>query len=411
MSPTRRAAVLALVLAASVLLVPSPLVVLALVALATLAAVDAAMASRRHPEVERTVPATVARGIPAAYAVRLTPPGSATVRQALPPDLRLEPAEAAGSFDAALVGVRRGRHELPPVWVRTTGPLGLAQRDRAATGPTEVAVYPDLPAARALATMGRQGRVGEGRRRGALGIGTDFEAVREYAPDDDVRQVNWRATARVGRPMSNQYRVDQDRDVMCLVDAGRLMGAPLGDRTRLDAALDAVTAVALVADALGDRSGAIAFDRTVRRRVEPRRGNGRAVVDALFDLEPSVLDSDYGLAFRQLRAKRSCVLVFSDLVELSAARSLLDAIPTLTARHAVIVASVRDTDLASLLTTPPDTVLDAYAAAVAVDVLDAREAVVARLRHAGAVVVEAPPQGLGSACVGAYLRLKARAVA
>ena len=62
----------------------------------------------------------------------------------------------------------------------------------------------------------RQGRFRDaGRRtRGPLGLGTEFESIRDYPPDDDIRQVNWRATERIGRPMSNQYRVEQDRDVM-----------------------------------------------------------------------------------------------------------------------------------------------------------------------------------------------------
>ena len=107
--------------------------------------------------------------------------------------------------------------------------------------------------------------------------------MRDYLPDDDVRQVNWRATARLGRPMSNQYRVEQDRDVVLLVDAGRLAAAALpgrGDEARprgtvLDATLDAVAAVALVADEVGDRCGAIAFDREVRVALPPRRARRR----------------------------------------------------------------------------------------------------------------------------------------
>ena len=149
-------------------------------------------------------------------------------------------------------------------------------------------VYPDLPAARRLALSVRQGRFRDQGRltRGPLGLGTDFESIRDYSPDDDARQINWRATDRLGRPMSNQFRVEQDREVMLLIDAGRLMGAPLEDRTRLDAAVDAAVTVALVADVVGDRCGVVAFDDGIRRRLPPRRAGGDAVVRALFDLEP-----------------------------------------------------------------------------------------------------------------------------
>jgi uncharacterized protein (DUF58 family) len=408
-SPTPRVAIAAGVLAVAALVVPPAAVLLAGLALATVFLVDP-RAARAVPEVERHVPTTIARGVPAPVRVRLLTPGRLRVRQPVPPEVRIDVPEADGDLDATIVAARRGRRALLPPVVRTTGPLGLARRDRTVGEPAQLVVYPDLPAARALAVLVRQGRVGEGRRRGALGLGTDFESVRDHSPDDDVRQVNWRATARVGRPMSNQFRVDQDRDVLCLVDAGRLMAAPLGDRTRLDAALDAVAAVALVADVTGDRCGALAFDREVRRRVPPRRANGRAVVDALFDLEPTGVDSDYDLAFRTLGGKRACVLVFTDLVEPSAATPLLAAIPTLVKRHAVLVASARDTDLVGVVQREPGTALEAYEAAVALDVLDARSAVAGRLRQSGAVVVEADPGGLGAACVVAYLRLKSRAL-
>jgi uncharacterized protein (DUF58 family) len=210
--------------------------------------------------------------------------------------------------------------------------------------------------------------------------------------------------------MSNQYRVEQDRDVVCMLDAGRLMAAPLGDRTRLDATIDAATAVALVADEVGDRAGVIAFDDRVRRRLPPARGGGDAVVRAVFDVEPTMVDSDYELAFRAVGSgKRAFVLVLTDLLEEAAAQPLLDAMPVLARRHAVVVAGVTDPDLEQMVHALPRSPADVYTAAVALDVLDARARVAAQLRRAGADVVEARPDLLPNACVGAYLRAKARA--
>ena len=243
-----------------------------------------------------------------------------------------------------------------------------------------------------LALAVRTGRFrDEGRRsRGPLGLGTDFESIRDYSPDDDVRQLNWRATERLGRPMSNTYRVERDRDVVCVVDCGRLMASPLGDLTRLDAAIDAAVSVATVADAVGDRAGALAFDHEIRRSLSPRRAGGAGVVQALFDLEPRPVDSDYELAFRSVgEAKRAFVLVLTDLLDDSAARPLADALPLLARRHALAVASATDVDLEQLLTTEPVRVEEVYRAAAAAEVLAARARVVGRLRRAGALVIEA----------------------
>ena len=413
MSPSPRAVGLLGLVAVSALFVPSMVVVLLVAAWAGAVAVDM-VAARRPPTVDQKLPRVLARGVPASFTITASAPAvSLRVRQPVVPDLRVEPAEADSALEGRVVPLRRGRHVLPAPAVRATGPLGLGRWDHRVGEPVEVAVYPDLPAARRLATAVRLGQLREQGRltRGALGLGTDFESIRDYSPDDDIRQVNWRATARMERPMSNQYRLDQDRDVLCVVDCGRLMTAPVTPRTtRLDVALDAATAVALVADEVGDRCGAVAFDAAVRRRLSPRRAGGRGVVEALFDLEPTSVDSDYELAFRTVGgAKRSLVVVFTDLLEESAARPLVDAVPVLARRHAVVVASVADPDLAELVATPPATAADAYAASVAVDVLEARAVVAERLRAAGAEVVEAPPAGLGHACVSAYLRIKALA--
>jgi uncharacterized protein (DUF58 family) len=412
-SPTPRAAIALAIVALVAVFVPVALTVVLVVVLAVAIVVDAAFA-RRPLSVRRTAPSVVARGVASSLVV--VPDGDApervVVRQARPPDVEIDPSRARVRLDAALRASRRGRHELPAAAGRRSGPLGLAAWTFSSGDPSPVLAYPDLPAARRLVIALRKGRFREpGRRtRGELGLGTDFESVRDYVPDDDVRQINWLATARTGRPMSNQYRVEQDRDVTCVVDAGRLMTAPVGNFTRLDAAVDALTAIALVADEVGDRVGLIAFDREIRRRVHTRRAGGRAVIEAVLDIEPRAVDSDYDLAFRSVGgAKRGLVLVFTDLVDEAAARSLLASVPVLARRHAVVVASVSDPDLQHAMTRVPESPLQVYGTAVALDVLSARTRVAARLRRSGAVVLEAAPAQLGHSCVAAYLRLKARA--
>ena len=189
MSPTPRAAVLVAVLGALALVVPVPVALLGVVAVAAATLADAASV-RRDPGAARRLGAVLARGVPAELEVELTAParGAVRVRQPVPPDFAVEPAEADGRLEAVITPHRRGRHAITAPAVRLTGPLGLGRWYHGAREQSEVVVYPDLPAARRLAQAVRQGKLGgEGRRvRGPLGLGTDFEAVREYAPDDDV---------------------------------------------------------------------------------------------------------------------------------------------------------------------------------------------------------------------------------
>ncbi|WP_053226896.1 DUF58 domain-containing protein [Solirubrobacter soli] len=408
MTPAPRTVIAFGVIALAALLVPLPIVGLAALALLVAVVIDARSANRK-PQVDRQIPAVFSRGIPAQMMIRANAPAGSTVRlrQPAPPELTIAPREGDGELTATVTATRRGRHTLPAVATRSTGPLGLARWDHTIGTALDVRVFPDLKTARRLALAVARGRFRDqgATARGPLGLGTEFELIRDYQPDDDIRQVNWRATARLGRPMSNQYRLEQDRDLQLLLDAGRLSAAPLGDLNVLDACLDAATALAFVADELGDRTGAVAFDQEVRIALTPRRAGGQVMVRALFDLQPRPLDSDYEAAFRRAEgAKRALVVVFTDLLEEAAARPLVEAVPVLSRRHAVVVASPSDPALAELADA------DDARGVIARDVLQARGRVAAQLKAAGARVLEAPPDRLPATVVAAYLRAKSRAV-
>lgn len=423
MSPAPRVAALLCACAALAVLLPPAIGLLAAVVVVLASVVDGVLARRRPPVLRVDAPGIAPRGGAVDVAVRpATPEPRIRIRQAGVPGLRVDAGEGLGSVVARVTAERRGRHVLPPPVARRTGPLGLGRWDHRAAEGTELRALPDYRAAHALAAVVRSGGAATGlRTRGPYGLGTEFDHVRDYAPEDDVRQVNWRATARAGRPMSNQRRVESDRDVVLLVDAGRLGAAPAdaagdaatpGGGTRLlDAWLDAAAAVAATADALEDHVGAVAYDARVRTRLAPRRAGGDAVVRALHDLEPAPVDSDHERAFRAVGgARRAFVLVLTDLLDEAAAAPLLAAAPVLARRHALCVATVEEPRLRALATTAPDDELGALAQAVAVEVRRERDVVAARLRALGAQVLSVPPAGLAAASVEAYLRAKRRGV-
>ena len=413
MAPTPRVALLLAFAGVSAFVVPPIFALIAGLAVLGAAAADAFMV-RSSPNVRREAPEILSRGIPKGLVVDAGSrfAGAIRVRQPSPPDLDVVEPESESPLRSQLVARRRGRHVLPAAAARVEGPLRLGAWYHRGGGEAEVRVYPDLPAARRIASSVRRSRFRDQGLRGTgpLGLGTEFERVRDYSPDDDIRQVNWLATARMGRPMSNDYRVEQDRDLIAVIDGGRLMASPIGDATRLDVAMDALCSLAAVADEIGDRFGALVFDSEVRRYLPPARGGGALAVNTLFDLEPEPVDSDYVRAFQRVEsAKRAWVVVFTDVLEEVAARSLIEGVPVIARKHSVAVATARDPDVQAALTTVPSQPLDAYRAAVALDVSEARRRVGVRLTHAGAQLVEAEAGQLGAATVGAYLRAKARA--
>jgi len=412
-APTIRTAAIMAAIALATLVVPVWLAVAAVVAVVAAAGADA-WAVREPPSVERVLAPVLSRGIATSIEVRAAARDRRRVllRQPAVPALELDHETGVEELAGSLLPRRRGRHSLPGVASASIGPLGLVRVSHPSGEALGVRVYPDLVTAHALIARLRRELAGHPGKfaRGPLGLGTEFESIREYTPDDDIRQLNWRATARMGRPMSNQYRVERDRDLVCLLDTGRLMSAPIGERTMLDASLDAVTMLALAADELGDRCGAIAFDETIRRVVAPAHLSGRRVIESLFDLEPAPVDSDFERAFQRVgRSRRALVAVFTDLVDEAAARSLTEAIPMLARRHVVLVVSAADPELERAALRTPSTTFGAAEGLVALDVLEARAAAAATLTGAGALVIEAGAGELADRCLRAYLEAKARA--
>ncbi|MDQ6818891.1 MAG: DUF58 domain-containing protein [Actinomycetota bacterium] len=412
-APTARAAGALAAIGVAVLVVPAWLAAAAAILLVAAAAVDA-RSVRKPPALARALTPVLSRGVAAPLRIQAVSADGRRVllRQPASPALEVTAAVEHAGLSGHVVPHVRGRHRLAPVASASIGPLGLARVHHPLGSTAEVRVYPNLVAATALIARLRRQLAGHPGRlaRGPLGLGTDFEMVREYTPDDDVRQLNWRASARMGRPMSNQYRLERDRDLLCLLDTGRLMANLIGTRTMLDAALDAVTVLAMAADELGDRCGAIAFDERVRTSLAPAHLGGRRVIEALFDAKAAAGDSDFELAFGRVgRSRRALAVVFTDLVDEAAARSLIAGAPMLARRHAVVVASAIDPQLHELAARLPGSQSELEAMLVALDVLEARAAAAARLRHAGVTVLEAPAQELSERCLDAYLRAKARA--
>lgn len=308
---------------------------------------------------------------------------------------------------------RRGRFTLVHLTVRTFGPLGLASRQHRRSHIDHLEVHPAFRSRREAELRVTRGRILEVGLRSAMaqGRGTLFEALRDYTPDDEVRRVDWAATARVGRPIVRTYRAERNQNVLILLDTGRLMAGMVGDVPRLDHAMDAAMALTTVATRLGDRAGMLAFSAGVRAAVPPRgdRGQLLRVTRAMFELEPDLTESAYdevfGVAVAQQRS-RSLLVVLTELASEALAETLVPALPLLLSRHLVVVGSVQDPDVEAWRTAPPADTDQAYRAAGAATVRRARDRTGDLLRQMGAIVVDAPPGKLAGRLADAYLDVK-----
>jgi uncharacterized protein (DUF58 family) len=247
------------------------------------------------------------------------------------------------------------------------------------------------------------------------GQGSEFDSLREYVIGDDVRSIDWRATARRADVVVRTWRPERDRRLLIVLDTGRTsagrVGGQVGGVPRLDCAMDAALLLGALASRAGDRVDLIAFDRRVRARVHgaARSAVLPAMVEAMAPLEAELIESDgaamAGAILGQAR-RRSLVVLLTELNAAAIEEGLLPSIPALTARHLVVLAAVADprTDELAAARGDADRV---YGAAAAEQARSQRRRIAADLRRRGVEVVDAPPERLPPALADRYLALKA----
>lgn len=343
------------------------------------------------------------------------------------------PARGRAAAATTITPQRRGRFAPTEVVLRVEGPLGLAARQGRRRLPGMLRVYPPFHSRDQAELRIDKARILEVGLRSAQGRGggTEFDSLREYGVDDEFRRIDWAATARAGKAMVRTYRAERNQSVLLLLDAGRTMagrvagqpglgeprGGPPGGRAplavpRLDHAMDAVMMLTAVATRLGDRAGLVAFDREVRALVPPGHARDQLVrvTEAMYALEPALVESDYPGAFAETLARfrrRALLVLFTELAEQAVTETLLPALPLVARDHLVVVASVADPEVAGWARSVPADATAAYRKAAAVAALADRRRTVAYLRALGAVVVDAPPGRLAPELADAYLKVKA----
>ncbi len=397
-----------------------------LLVVAVAVAVDALLAPRPDVlEITRRPTPTVRLGQPAASTLVVANPSGRTItgllRDAWQPtagarDNRFRLRLTAGDrvlLQTPLLPVRRGDLRARGVTVRSRGPLGLAYRQRTTEVPGAVRALPPFESRKHLPSRLARLRDLDGRSAVRVrGQGTEFDSLREYVRGDDVRSIDWRATARNRTVVVRTWQPERDRRVVLLLDTSRTSAGRVDDVPRLDSAMDAALLLAALAARAGDRVDFLAGDRRVRARV--RAGGSReaagAIQDAMADLEPVIAEADWaGLAgaVTALGRQRALVVLLTPLESSAVEEGLLPVLPTLTKHHRVVLASVKDPALDRLARARGD-VDEVYDAAAAEQVLARRRGTADLLRALGVDVVDASAEQLPPALADHYLALKAR---
>jgi uncharacterized protein (DUF58 family) len=310
--------------------------------------------------------------------------------------------------------IRRGKARFERLWLRWTGPLGLAWNQ----GTVEIgAAFPVLPDLRPVHDQGAkifqryalEGMIAQLTR----GEGSDFDALVDFRTGMDRRAIDWKQSARHVKLLAKQYRTERNNQIVFAVDTGRQMCEPVAGLARVDRCVSAMLLTAWIALKLGDRVAINAFDS------RPRLSSGLVSGGGAFteleriaaEIDYSADETNYTFALTTLAARltrRSMIILFTEFTDTVSADFMLRALRRLAETHLIIVVVLRDEELEAITTAEPESADDVTRAVTAAALLKDRRVVIGRLQHLGVHVVEAEHDKVSERLVQSYLDLKKR---
>lgn len=332
-----------------------------------------------------------------------------------------------------LTPLRRGIYRFEDIHLRCRGILGLIIRQRHIAAGAEVKVYPNLQAVRQYELLVRRGMLGQLGLKNSrqFGEGTEIERLREYAPDDDFRRIDWNGTARHRKPIVREFETERSQDVIIMLDTGRLMASPIllgtsrnvQDRDtnprlqqamlKLDYAINTTLMTSYVSTLKGDKVGLIAFADTVHQYLAPKSGKKQflTMLESIYALQVQSVEPDFAGAFTYLASKqrkRALVILFTDILDRDAAEGLATYVAQLSKHHLVVCVTLMDSTIIALAAQKLTDSKSVYQKAIAEKLLQEKHATLEILRTRGVITLDVPAHQLTMTVVNKYLELKAK---
>lgn len=324
-------------------------------------------------------------------------------------------AQTSVDFVYKLTALNRGKYHFGVIAVRFLSRLGLVWCQTALGKSESVKVYPNMRRARemALKALGAISFQAVQRKAVLRGEGRDFESMRDYVRGDELRHISWTATARRSKLTTRQYQIERDQTILIALDAGRLMTGRIADETKFDTAIHASLALMAAASRGGDNCGLMVFGRKVRKYLPPQKGIRYldAVLEALHNLEPEMIEPSYSRAFQFISAnskKRSFVVILTDLVDKESSKELISSLKLLRPRHLPLVVTIGDRDLNHAVSEKPKEIKDVFTQSAAEEIIYQRESALRLVETIGGLALDVTTNSLAPKLLETYLKVKER---
>lgn len=310
---------------------------------------------------------------------------------------------------------QRGEYLFGALNVFVSSPLGLLQRRFQFEKDKMVAVYPSFLQMREYELMAISNRLTDMgiKKIRRIGHTQEFEQIRSYVQGDDIRTINWQATARRNELMVNSYQDERAQSIYCLIDKGRIMQSPFDGLTLLDYAINSSLVLSNIALHKHDKAGVITFSNKINQTLLADRKSGQLhrILDMLYHQQTLFQESDYEALYIHVKKQikqRSLLIIYTNFETVNSMRRQLPHFRKLAKEHLVLVVFFENTGLQNILEQPASTTAEIYQKTIAEKFYYEKKLIVKELEQYGIQALLTSPQQLSINTINKYLMLKAK---
>lgn len=324
-------------------------------------------------------------------------------------------ASSSSEIEYKLRPTERGEYHFGKLNIYVTSVFGLVSRRFMYCDTAMVPTYPSFMQLRKydlLAISNNLHQYGIKKIR-KIGHTMEFEQIKDYVLGDDLRTINWKATAKRNQLMVNQFQDEKSQPIYSIIDKGRVMKMPFEGLTLLDYAINAALVISNVALKKHDKAGILAFSKKVENIVvaEKRTSQMNLILETLYNVSTDFFESDYSRLYDDIKRNithRSLMLLYTNFETLDSLHRQLPYLKGISKNHLLVVIFFKNTELNSLISEPAETVQQAYDKVIAEKFAFEKRLIVNELQKYGIQSILTEPEHLTINTINKYLEIKAR---
>ncbi len=327
------------------------------------------------------------------------------------------PAGKVKKFSYQLKPVERGDYVFGNINVYVYGRIGFLSRRFKLDGERIVKVYPSFIQMRKYEIMAIGNRLSDVgiKKIRKIGHHTEFDQIRDYIKGDDIRTINWKATARKGHLMVNQYQDEKSQQVFCIVDMGRNMKMPFNGMTLLDYAINTSLVISSIAMLKHDKAGLVTFNEKIRALLPARREGAhiQTIMEVLYKQQTSFLEHNMEALYANIKYRvhqRSLLILFTNFESLKSAQRAIPLLARLAASHLLVVVIFENWEVSQMIHSNSQDIEEIYLQSVAETFIFEKKLIIKELERHGIYAILTRPEKLTVDTMNKYLEFKARGV-